>query len=281
MTEQAPAPGLYLVSTPLGNLGDLSQRAREILSRASFVAGESTKAVLKWFQLLELGDEKPGLLTYRDGNREKDSAKILGLLSDGASVALISDAGTPGISDPGWHLVDEARNQGIEVWAVPGPCAAVAAISISGFPARHFWFEGFLPPSGRLQREALERLAGSNHPCILYESPHRLMQTLKDLAESTPDRGVFISREMTKKFEENWRGVLSEAVVTWSEKLVKGEFTIVLGPQAKEESNSETVSQEVIQLTKELGIPTKAGARFLKHLFPSESKKELYRRLSE
>ncbi len=280
-TEHELLPGLYLVSTPLGNLGDLSERAREVLSRASFVAGETSQSVLKWFQLLELGEKKPGLLSYRESSKDKDGAKILGLIGEGHSVALISDAGTPGISDPGWQLVAQAQDRGLSVWPVPGPCAAIGALSVSGFPSRYFWFEGFLPQSGRARKDALQRLDESAAPCVLYESPHRFLQTLQDLFSVRPDREIFVSREMTKKFEESWRGTLSRAVEEWPNKMIKGEFTLVLGPRQLEEETGQGVSQETIDLARELGIPTKSAARFLKHLFPQESKKELYRRLSE
>jgi 16S rRNA (cytidine1402-2'-O)-methyltransferase len=278
--------GLYLVATPLGNLGDLSQRAREILSRASFIAGESRKVVLRWLEILgkdqEPGWPRPGVLAYRESSRDSDASKILGLLRDGHTVALISDAGTPALSDPGWHLVDEARKEGHEVWPVPGPCAAVAALSASGFPTRRFSFEGFLPSSGRHRREALERMDKSLVPVVFYESPHRFLDSLKELAEQMPTREVFVARELTKKFEESWRGCLERAVDEWGAKTVKGEFTLVLGPREGDEDVSEClVSKESMDLVRELGLPTKQAVALLKHFYPEANKKELYRQLSQ
>jgi 16S rRNA (cytidine1402-2'-O)-methyltransferase len=271
----------------LGNLGDLSPRAREILSRASFIAGESTKVVLRWLEILGPGPEgnsewkRPGVLTYRESSRDSDGRRILSKLQGGHSVALISDAGTPGVSDPGWQLVRDAREAGFGVWAVPGPCAAVAALSVSGFPSRRFSFEGFLPTSGRLRREALARLVGTSAPCLLYESPHRFLQTLQELANVCPQRELLVCREMTKKFEESWRGMVSEAPLAWSEKLVKGEFTLVLGPKEEvADLEADEVPEETLALVKALGLPTKSATRLLKHFFPKASKKELYRHLT-
>ncbi len=283
MTEGTLRPGLYLVATPLGHLGDLSQRARETLSRASFIAGESTQVVLRWLEILgkeEALVRRPGVLSYRESSREADGRKILQKLSEGESVALISDAGTPGVSDPGWQLVNEARLAGFEVWAIPGPCAAVAALSISGFPSRRFSFEGFLPGSGRQRREALARLQKTTSPCLLYESPHKFMETIEQLAALCPTRELVVCREMTKKFEESWRGPIVEAVTAWAQKTIKGEFTLVLGPLEEDESEDSEVPDETLALVRDLGLPTKSATQILKHFFPKASKKDIYRRLT-
>lgn len=282
--QDALRPGLYLVSTPLGNLSDLSSRAREILSRASFIAGESTKGVLKWLEILGPWSEdlkRPGVLTYRESSKDSDERRILAALEDGATVALISDAGTPCISDPGWQLVERVRAVGFDVWSVPGPCAAVLALSISGFPSRRFAFEGFLPARGRFRRESLKRVADSDCPVIIYESPHDLLTTLRDLAESEPDRELFVSREMTKLYEESWRGTTLQAVEQWPDKVLKGEFTLVVGPKIKaEQTDSVAVPDESLALVRELGLPTKQASKLLSHFYPGASKKELYRLLT-
>lgn len=285
--DEALEAGLYLVATPLGNLSDLSPRAREILSRASFLAGESSKVTRRWMEILAKDApeawRRPKLLTYREASRDKDARSILGHLEAGHSVAVISDAGTPAVSDPGWHLVQEAQKARHPIWAIPGACAAVTALSISGFPSRRFAFEGFLPGSGRHRRQALERLKQSEAPCILYESPHHLLKTLVELAQHLPSREVFVSREMTKKFEESWRGPLEEAAEVWSERTVKGEFTLVLGPRTPKESGSSTteISDQTLKLLKDLDLPVKSASKILKHFFPQASKKELYKMLHQ
>lgn len=281
-TQDELLPGLYLVATPLGNLSDLSERARETLSRASFIAGESSKAVLRWLEILGPWDSpRPGVLTYRESSKVQDERRILELLAEGRSVALISDAGTPCISDPGWQLVDTARRNGHQVWAIPGACAAVAALSVSGFPSRHFRFEGFLPSGGRARRECLRRVAESECPVILYESPHDLLATLRDLSQLDSAREIFISREMTKYFEESWRGSLAAAVEEWSEKTLKGEFTLVVGPRPLLEVEATELPADTLELVKSLELPTKQASRLLHHFFPGLSKKELYAILTQ
>ena len=282
MDREPLAPGLYLVSTPLGNLGDLSDRARETLSRASFIAGESSKAVLRWLEILGPWKEsKPGVLTYRESRREGDEKRILQLLSEGASVALISDAGLPCISDPGWQLVDSVRNEGHKVELVPGPCAAVSALALSGFPSRTFYFQGFVPASGRHRRETLKRVMATECPVIIYEGPHRLLDLLRDLCELEAERRVFISREMTKLHEESWRGTLAQAASEWPDKTVKGEFSLVLGPRERViEHDPGEVPAETLEVVRGLGLPTKQATALLKHFFPSANKKELYRSLT-
>lgn len=275
--DETLAPGLYLVATPLGNLGDLSPRAREVLSRASFWAAESSSSAGRWMQILD-PPQRPPVLSYRDGSRDKDAAVILKKLEEeGATVALMSDAGTPCISDPGWHLVDLARQVGHPVHAIPGPCAAIQALALAGFPSRRFSFEGFLPASGRHRRETLQRLEGEEAPVILYESPHALLDTLADLAEHLSPRPLYIGRELTKRFEESWRGTTDGAPEEWKEKRVQGEFTLVLGPRPESASAEDAaIPAETIALIRSLNLPTKSATAILKHFFPSASKKELY-----
>jgi 16S rRNA (cytidine1402-2'-O)-methyltransferase len=279
--EQPLSPGLYLVATPLGNLADLSDRAREVLSRASFIAGESSKVVLRWLEILApWPNHKPGVLTYRESSRNADQKKILSRLEMGCSVALISDAGTPCLSDPGWQLVNSVREAGHSVRAVPGPCAAVSALALSGFPSRQFHFQGFLPASGRNRREALEAVTQMTCPVILYEGPHRFLQLLSDLAEREPGRPLFVAREMTKLFEESWRGTLAEATCDWPQKTLKGEFTLVVGPKKQETEKVTDVPRETLELVRGLKLPTKQASVLLKHFYPLANKKDLYRLLS-
>ncbi len=278
--DDALEPGLYLVATPLGNLGDLSPRAREVISRACFLASESSSAAGRWLQMLD-PERKPRVLSYRDGSRDRDTARILELLAQGESVALISDAGTPTISDPGWHLVDQARQAGHPVWAIPGCCAAIVALTGAGFPSRRFRFEGFLPPSGRLRREALARLEAEEAPVVLYESPHHLLETLRDMAQYLTCRPLYLGRELTKKFEESWRGDTASAPEAWAEKRIQGEFTMVLGPRPQSDEPDTTLPKETVEFLRSLSLPSKTSAAILKHFFPSASKKELYALFSQ
>lgn len=268
------------MATPLGNLGDLSERAREVLSRASFIAGESSQAVLRWYEILKERNgsdwRKPGILSYRESSREKDAARILAELQGGCSVALISDAGTPGISDPGWFLVRRVREAGFSLWPVPGPCAVAAALSVVPFSTRYFRFEGFLPHSGKQRREALKRVVVSTETNVLYESPHRLLRTLEELAEACPERECLVTREMTKRFEESWWGTLNQAVEFWREGTVKGEFTLVLGPIEAESCETE-VPSHTVDFLRGLELPAKTAAAVVRHFYPDVSKKSVYR----
>ena len=234
---------------------------------------------MRWLEILKARNEeswqKPGVLSYRESSREKDAKTILGKLADGLAVALISDAGTPGISDPGWYLVKEARNAGVPVWPIPGACAAVAALSVVPFPTRRFHFEGFLPHSGKQRRVALERVAACNDTVVLYESPHRLSTTLEELAEGCPARELFVTREMTKKFEESWWGPAGAAPGVWAEKTVKCEFTLVLGPQEKE-TEEDALPTATVDFIRGLNLPAKTSAAIVRHFHPGVSKKSVY-----
>jgi 16S rRNA (cytidine1402-2'-O)-methyltransferase len=225
--------------------------------------------------MLEI-EVKPRVLSYRDGSRDKDAAVILQKLAEGAVVALISDAGTPTISDPGWHVVDLARQAGHPVWAIPGPCAAIQALCLAGFPCRRFAFEGFLAPSGKQRREALERLKGEDAPVVLYESPHRLLDTLSDLAKHLEPRPLYIGRELTKKFEESWRGSTATAAEEWTDKRIQGEFTLVLGPRPTTDQPPSGLPAESVAFIRSLNLSTKTSTAILKHFHPEASKKELY-----
>ncbi len=271
---------LYLVATPLGNLGDLSPRAREVLGQVSRVAAESRDSARRLLAVIEPDQEpgwsRPRILSYREGSREQDEAQILQALNDGASVALVSDAGTPTVSDPGWHLVDRARTEGVEIQALPGPCAAINALVLSGFPSRQFRFEGFLPKSGKKREEALSRIDAQTCPVIIYEAPHRLLQTLTDFSAQLKPRDIFVVREMTKKFEEGWRGMSTQAPSAWAERRIQGEFTLVLGPKNVEESAGVDVSDSLLSLVRELPLSTRDSVRLLRHLYPQLNKRELY-----
>jgi 16S rRNA (cytidine1402-2'-O)-methyltransferase len=204
-----PAPGvLYVVATPIGNLGDISARAREILAGVSAVAAEDTRHSGRL--LRELGLERP-LVSLHEHNERARVAELVGRLRAGESIALISDAGTPLVSDPGYLLVAASVEAGVTVMPVPGPSAAIAALSASGLPCDRFCFEGFLPARAAARRRRLAELAAEPRTLVLYEAPHRLAECLADLAGACgPSRRACVARELTKRFESFYRGSLGE-----------------------------------------------------------------------
>lgn len=217
---------LFLVATPLGNLGDLTRRAAQVLEEVDLIAAEDTRQTKKLLSHLSL--RKQLLSNYRENEREQ-AEKIIGLLKEGKNIALVSDAGTPGLSDPGAFLVQKAVEEGIRVIPIPGAAACIIALVASGLPTDRFVFEGFLPRKNKERKERLAALVQEERTIILYEAPHRLDQTLSDLCSVLgADRRVVVARELTKIHEEFWRGTLAEAVRTWGEREKKGEFTLVL-----------------------------------------------------
>jgi 16S rRNA (cytidine1402-2'-O)-methyltransferase len=219
-----PTGILYLVSTPIGNLEDMSMRAIRILKEVQVVAAEDTRRT--GLLLHHFGIENR-LESYHDFNKETKGAVLIRRLVSGESIAVVSDAGTPGISDPAFNLVRSAIQNAIPVVPIPGPTAAIAALTVSGLPTDRFVFEGFLPvKKGRKSR--LENLSAETRSVVLYESPHRLLRTLNDLREKLGDRRMAVCREMTKKFEDVRRGSLSEMIAHFSKNPVKGEFVLVI-----------------------------------------------------
>ncbi len=218
---------LYVVSTPIGNLGDITLRALEVLKEVDAIVCEDTRHAKKFLQ--HYGIDRP-LISYFEGNEKTRAPQIIQMLKEGKSVALISDAGTPTISDPGYRLVRMAREEGIEVLPVPGPSAIIAALSVSGLPTDRFIFEGFLPRKEGKRRRRLEELAEFEGSIILYESPHRIERTLKEILEVMGDRRVFIGREMTKMHEEYIFGWLSEVMERVKP---RGEIVIVVSKEKR------------------------------------------------
>lgn len=217
---------MYVCATPIGNLEDITMRALRILRAVDLIAAEDTRQTRK---LLAHYDIAARMVSCHEHNERAQAARIIEVLLGGGDVALVSDAGTPVVSDPGAHLIKEAISKGIPVVPIPGPSAAVAALVVSGFCATEFTFVGFLPRKGRKRREALQRLAGENRVVILYESPYRVAETLSDLAEAVGgERRVAVARELTKVHEEVVRGALGEVAALFEGAQVKGEVTIVL-----------------------------------------------------
>ena len=218
---------LYLVATPIGNLEDITLRALRTLKECDVVAAEDTRhtgQLLKHF-----GISKP-LLSYFQFNEAKRSEEIIERLRRGEIVALVTDAGSPGISDPGERVVRAARTAGLRVEAVPGPCALVAALTASGLPTAEFHFLGFLPHKSGQRRRQLEALRTCAGTLVLYESPYRIEKLLGELEEVFPGRAVVLARELTKKFEEHLRGTPAELLALVKRRPLKGEFVVLVGP---------------------------------------------------
>ena len=225
---------LYLVPTPIGNLGDISRRMAETLAQADFIAAEDTRVTVKL--LNHLGIKKP-MVTYHRHNCQDMGGVVADRLLAGESCALVTDAGTPAVSDPGEELVARCAALDIPVVSIPGPCALVAALAASGQPTGRFAFEGFLPMNRKNRRSRLEQLRGEERTLIFYEAPHKLAATLRDLADTLgPGRPVSLCRELTKLHEEVVRTTLGEAAEKYREEAPRGEFVLVVrGAEPREE----------------------------------------------
>ncbi|HHU22889.1 MAG TPA: 16S rRNA (cytidine(1402)-2'-O)-methyltransferase [Clostridiales bacterium] len=235
---------LYLVATPIGNLGDISHRALEVLSGVDFIAAEDTRVSLKL--LNHFGIKKP-LVSYYEHNRAASGERILERLLKGESCALVTDAGMPAISDPGEDLVRLCVENGVRVVGIPGPCAAISALAVSGLPTQRFCFEGFLSTSKKNRFAHLEAIKDEQRTMIFYEAPHKLLNTLRDFLEILGDREVVLCRELTKLHEEILRTTLSGAIAHYEETPPKGEFVIVLRG-APEERQKEMPPEEAVKV---------------------------------
>ena len=224
MSEQKTGK-LYVVATPIGNLGDFSPRAIETLETVDFIAAEDTRVGAKLLNKFEI--KKPQV-SYFEHNRRTKGDYILSRLLEGESCAIITDAGTPAISDPGVDLVDLCAQNGVEVVAVPGCSAVVAALSISGMACGRFTFEGFLPVPKKERRAHLEEVKAEKRTMVFYEAPHKLQRTLADMMECWGDRKIALCREITKLHEECFRTTLSEAIAHYEEHPPRGEFVLVI-----------------------------------------------------
>ncbi|MCS6919061.1 MAG: 16S rRNA (cytidine(1402)-2'-O)-methyltransferase [Fimbriimonadales bacterium] len=219
------AGALYVVATPIGNLQDITLRALETLRTVDLIAAEDTRHTKKLLQ--HYGIETP-LISFHQHSGAGRMESIIRRLQAGESVALVTDAGTPGISDPGGALVEAAHRAGIRVVPIPGASAVTAVLSAAGLPAHRFRFEGFPPRKEGARRKFFESLQGEDAPIVFYESPHRLLKTLQAAYDALGDCTVIVGRELTKQFEELFRGALSEAIAHWQTKPPKGEFVVVL-----------------------------------------------------
>ncbi|HEY5756173.1 MAG TPA: 16S rRNA (cytidine(1402)-2'-O)-methyltransferase [Steroidobacter sp.] len=244
-TESAVAAGtLYVVATPIGNLGDLSARAREVLSGVQLIAAEDTRHTR---QLLQAFGIDTALTSLHEHNEMQKSETLITRLLAGESIALVSDAGTPLISDPGFDLVANARMRGVSIVVVPGPCAAIAALSIAGLPTDRFTFEGFLPAKNAARVSRLRALATEERTMIFYEAPHRLVEVLRDMtAELGPERAASVSRELTKRFETTYTGTLAQLSENAEKNadMARGEIVIVVSGNPVEASAAQSLNAD-------------------------------------
>lgn len=258
---------LYLCPTPIGNLGDMTIRVLEILKSVDLIAAEDTRVSQK---LLNHFDIKAPITSYYEHNKREKGSYLLEKLIDGQTIAVITDAGMPGISDPGEDLVRLCIDAGIPVEALPGPCAFATALVASGLPTGRFSFEGFLSVTKRTRLEHLKEIKNDTRTLIFYEAPHKLLTTLKDMLEQLGDRRIVLARELTKKYEEYKRTTLSEAIIYYEETPPKGEFVLIL----------EGADKEVLEREYLAGLPS-AETLIRKYSDQGMKAKELTRQVAD
>lgn len=274
VAHQPLQPGLYIVATPIGNLGDITMRAAETLARCDGVACEDTRVTGKLMK--HLGLSKP-LWRYDDHAGEKDRARLVAAMQEKA-VALVSDAGTPLVSDPGYRLIRDARAAGVPVTTLPGACAAIAGLTLSGLPNDRFLFAGFLPNKDKARREALESAAKANATAIFYETAPRLVKSLEAIEQLLPGREIAVARELTKLHEECRTGTAAELAAHFVAHPAKGEIVLLVGPGGDERADEQDVDAlltEALQSAK----PSQAAAQVAKAT--GQDRKTLYARALE
>lgn len=268
---------LYLVATPIGNLEDMSPRAVRILKEASLIAAEDTRHTGKLLKYFEI--ETP-ITSYFEHNKLNKLDFILEKLSSG-DVALVSDAGMPAINDPGYELVRAALASGFDVKPVPGPSAPLAALTVSGLPTDAFLYLGYLPHKTSERHKVLGQVENLSYTLIFLESPYRVVESLEDLLSVLGDRRICVAREMTKMFEEYWRGTVSGAVAYFKSQPARGEFTLVV--EGKPKGETEKWTEEQLSAAIEAGVKSGKSAKDLSSDLASQSgwtKKEIYARIS-
>jgi len=259
--HEAGSGCLYLVATPIGNLEDITMRAIRVLKEADLIACEDTRQTQK---LLSHYGIRKEMVSYHEHNELTRSPELVIELEQGAKIALVSDAGTPGISDPGHRLVTLCLRHHISVVPIPGPSALIAALAASGLPTEEFLFVGFLPPRAGARRKALDALKTEARTLIFYEAPHRVVETLADASEILGPRPAVIAREVTKIHEEFLRGPLSELLESARKRAPRGEITLLIGPgdpQTQQVDPSVSLRERVEQLEAEAGIDRKAALK--------------------
>ena len=252
---------LYVVGTPIGNLGDFSPRAVQVLDEVDYIAAEDTRVTIK---LLNHFGIKTPLLSYHEHNKKSVGEKIVERLLNGENFALVSDAGMPAISDPGEDLVDLCHKNGIKVESVPGPSAVVTALALSGLPTGRFCFEGFLSVTKTSRKKHLEQVKNETRTMVFYEAPHKLLYTLKDMLDCFGDREIALGKELTKLHEKVHRTTLKEAVEYYSENSPKGEYVLIISPPKVEEEQVEFTIEQGVELAKkhiDEGMSASAAAK--------------------
>jgi 16S rRNA (cytidine1402-2'-O)-methyltransferase len=270
-----PKPGtLYVVGTPIGNLEDITLRAVRILQTVDLIAAEDTRHTGKLLQHLQV---KTPQVSYHEHNQISRIPELLAQLANGKAIALVSDAGMPGISDPGYELIKACIEAGREVVPIPGVSAVITALSAAGLPTDKFVFEGFLPAKSKQRQEYLASLPGETRTLVFYESPHRLRDTLQDLGQILGDnRQIVIARELTKLYEEFWRGTITEAIALYTQREPQGEYTLVVAgsPPSQIQFTDAELKAELLQMMKQ-GITRSQASRQLAHK-TSVSRRYLY-----
>ncbi len=268
-----------MVATPIGNLEDISARAIRILGEVDLIACEDTRHTRKLLD--RYGISRP-LVSYHEHNEQPRAAELLGDLQAGKNIALVSDAGTPLIADPGYRLVEQAREQGITVTPVPGPCALIAALSASGLPTDSFLFHGFLPPKQGQRRKLLTELKTLAATLIFYEAPHRILETLEDIAATLGERRVVLARELTKIHEEFLRGTPAELRSALAERpSVKGEITVMVARgEATETESDDTPLDAAVEKLIEAGVPRMEALKTVARK-RGLSKRDVYKKLHQ
>jgi len=274
-------PCLLVVATPIGNLGDITKRAEQALRQADVIAAEDTRVTRKLLSHLGISAR---LISCHKHNEKQCIEEILSLLEAGKGVALVSDAGTPLISDPGSSLVERVRQAGFPVIPIPGPCAVACALSAAGIGEGRFFFQGFLPAKGPERKKALKEMAGIEVPVVLYESPHRIKRTLEDIAEALGNREIFSAREMTKLHEEyGWHSV--EGMLAELEgRGPRGEYTLIIMPEKAPLPSSDETDSEFEALLEALSGKSRPGMKRLSKLLSrltGRSSGTIYKRLAE
>lgn len=258
----AKAGTFYLVGTPIGNLEDMTFRAISVLKTVDLIAAEDTRHTGKLLQYFQIATPQ---ISYHDHNRHSRTPELVSRLQQGQAVALVTDAGMPGISDPGYELVKACAEAGIPVVPIPGCTAVITALSASGLSSDRFAFEGFLPAKGQERRDRLEAFRAESRTLILYEAPHRLRQTLQDLVEILDEtREITLARELTKLHEEFWRGTIGEAIAHYRIREPQGEFTVVIaGAELSQPLLSESALKAELQNLIRQGLSRSQASRQL------------------